>query len=217
MPPAMPHEALSHIRTWVFDLDNTLYPPEARLFDQIEVLMTEYVMQALGVDRDRADYLRGHYWQTHGTTLAGLMREHDLDPTPYLRHVHEIDLSALTPDPDLRRRIEALPGRKVVFTNGSRRHAERVVDARGLTDAFDTLFGIEDANYQPKPDRAAFETVFSAAKIEPATAAMFEDDPRNLRAPHEMGLATVLVGQSKPAIHIHHQTVDLSGFLSGLV
>ena len=217
MSPVMPRDALSHIRTWVFDLDNTLYPIEARLFDQIEVLMTTYVMQALGVDHAQADHLRGHYWKTHGTTLAGLMREHDLDPLPYLDYVHEIDLSGLSRDPVLRQNIEALPGRKIVYTNGSRRHAERVLDARGLAGAFDAIFGIEDANFLPKPDRAAFETVFKAGAVEHGIAAMFEDDPRNLIVPHEMGLGTVLVGQIAPAPHVHHQTTDLSAFLARLI
>ncbi|MGQ0567257.1 MAG: pyrimidine 5'-nucleotidase, partial [Gemmobacter sp.] len=103
--------AFSHVRAWVFDLDNTLYPPGARLFDQIEVRMTAWVMAALGVDRAEADRLRRHYWATHGTTLAGLMAEHGVDPGPYLHEVHEIDLGALSPDPVLARRIAALPGR----------------------------------------------------------------------------------------------------------
>lgn len=213
MPPAMPKDAFAHIETWVFDLDNTLYPPQARLFDQIEVLMTDYVMSALGVARAEADRLRRHYWQTHGTTLAGLMREHDLDPEPYLAHVHEIDLSGIEADPELRRAIEALPGRKLVHTNGSRRHAERVVAARGLAGVFDGLFGIEDARYVPKPERAAFETVFAAGGVRPEHAAMFEDDPRNLAAPHDMGLRTVLVGDAKAAGHVHHQTTALAEFL----
>ena len=213
----MSYDALSHIRTWIFDLDNTLYPSEARLFDQIEVLMVDYVMQALGVDRARADYLRAHYWRTHGTTLAGLMREHDLDPVPYLKYVHDIDLSGLKRDPVFRENIEALPGRKIVYTNGSQHHAERVLEARGLTDAFEAIFGIEDANYLPKPDRAAFEIVFKAAAVDRTKAAMFEDDSRNLIVPHEMGLGTVLVGRVEPAAHIHHQTTDLSEFLTRLV
>ena len=101
----MPHTSFSHVNTWVFDLDNTLYPPSARLFDQIEQRMTHWVMTALNVDEQRADYLRRHYWHTYGTTLAGLMREHDLDPGPYLHEVHEISFDALIPDPLLAARI----------------------------------------------------------------------------------------------------------------
>ena len=104
----MPEQHFSHVTTWVFDLDNTLYPPHMRLFDQIEVRMTDWVMQALQVDRARADHLRAYYWQTYGTTLAGLMREHDVDPGPYLNEVHDIDFSVLSPDPDLARAVAAL-------------------------------------------------------------------------------------------------------------
>src|SRR6056297_4103298 len=111
----MPKQFFSHVETWVFDLDNTLYPPAARLFDQIEVRMTQYVMDTLGVDRARADHLRRHYWREHGTTLAGLMREHDVDPGPYLTHVHEISLDGLEADAALGARIAELPGRKIVY------------------------------------------------------------------------------------------------------
>jgi len=211
----MVKSAFSHVTTWVFDLDNTLYPPKARLFDQIEVLMTRYVMQALDVDHATADHLRDHYWKTYGTTLAGLMREHDVDPGPYLDRVHDIDLSHLDRDPELRARIAALPGRKIIYTNGPRIHAERVTAARGLSGIFDAIYGVEHAGFNPKPERAAFDQVFALDGLSPATAAMFEDEPRNLQAPHAMGMRCVLVGPARdaPAAHIHHQTEDLAGFL----
>ncbi|MBZ8118204.1 pyrimidine 5'-nucleotidase [Roseovarius sp. LXJ103] len=207
----------SQIRTWVFDLDNTLYPPHMRLFDQIEQRMTAFVVDALGVSHAEADYLRGHYWRTHGTTLAGLMREHDLDPGPYLHAVHDIDFSVLTPDPTLRARIEALPGRRIIYTNGTAPYAQRVVEARGLGGLFDAVYGVEHAGYAPKPERAAFETVFQTDGLDPKTAAMFEDEPRNLKIPHEMGLKTVHVAPgAAPAAHIHHHTDDLAAFLAHL-
>lgn len=211
----MVKQSFSHVRCWVFDLDNTLYPPQARLFDQIEVLMTRYVMDALDVDQITADHLRDHYWQTYGTTLAGLMREHDVDPGPYLDKVHEIDLSHLEKDLTLRAHIQALPGRKVIYTNGPRVHAERVTAARGLGGVFDAIYGVEHADFKPKPERGAFEQVFALDGINPAAAAMFEDDHRNLQAPHDMGMKCVLVGpaHSAPAPHIHHQTEDLTAFL----
>ena len=122
------HQAFSHIRVWVFDLDNTLYRPEVRLFDQIQVRMTDYVIKTLGVSRKQADFLRDHYWQTYGTTLAGLMAEHRVDPLPYLADVHDIDFSALTANPNLARAIAALPGRRIVFTNGSQPYAADIND-----------------------------------------------------------------------------------------
>ena len=213
----MSRAAFAHVRHWVFDLDNTLYPPEARLFDQIEARMTAWVMDALGVDREEADRLRRHYWETYGTTLAGLMAEHRVDPDPYLVAVHEITFDALEPDPVLAAAIAGLPGRKIVYTNGSAPYAGRVLAARGLTGLFDAVYGVEHAGYRPKPERAAFEAVFAASQTEAEHAAMFEDDPRNLVAPHAMGLRTVLVGPAGTELpHVDHRTQDLAGFLLAL-
>lgn len=207
----------THVRAWVFDLDNTLYPPEARLFDQIEKRMTAWVMAELHVDRAEADRLRRHYWASYGTTLAGLMREHGVDPAPYLDDVHDISLDHLQADPDLAARIGALPGKRIVYTNGCAPYAERVLAARGLSGLFDAVYGVEHAGFRPKPERAAFEAVFDQAGIDTARAAMFEDDPRNLAEPHAMGMRTVHVAPAPaPAPHIHHHTDDLSGFLSQL-
>ncbi len=207
----------SHVTAWVFDLDNTLYPPSARLFDQIEIRMTAWVMRSLNISRTKADHLRRHYWETHGTTLAGLMREHGADPGPYLTDVHDISLDALQPDPELAARIADLPGRRIVYTNGCAPYAERVLAARGLSGLFDAVYGVEHAGYRPKPERAAFEAIFAADGLSPDRAAMFEDDPRNLAAPHAMGMRTVLVApKASPAPHIEHHTNDLAAFLSQL-
>jgi putative hydrolase of the HAD superfamily len=208
-------EHFSHVEHWVFDLDNTLYPPEARLFDQIEVKMTAWVMRTLGVTRDEADRLRMHYWQSYGTTLAGLMAEHGVEPGPYLAEVHDISFDALTPDPALRAAIARLPGRKIVYTNANAPYAERVLAARGLAGLFDAVFGVEQAGFRPKPERAAFEAVFAAGAVAPTRAAIFEDDARNLAQPHAMGLRTVHVAPAPaPAPHIHHHTDDLSAFVA---
>ncbi|MFP4273950.1 MAG: pyrimidine 5'-nucleotidase [Paracoccaceae bacterium] len=214
----MPKQLFDHVAHWVFDLDNTLYPPQARLFDQIEVRMTRFVMDALGVNRAEADRLRKDYWLRYGTTLAGLMEEHGVDPGPYLTEVHEIDLRHLDRDAGLAARIRALPGRRIVYTNGSAPYAERVLEARGLSGLFDAVYGVEHAGFQPKPRRVAFETVFAVDGVTPGRAAMFEDDPRNLAAPHAMGMRTVHVApEPHAADHIHHHTDDLTGFLARLV
>lgn len=211
----MPKPDFSHVTTWVFDLDNTLYPPHMRLFDQIEVRMTDWVMQALKVDRARADHLRAHYWQTYGTTLAGLMREHDVDPGPYLNEVHDIDFSVLSPDPGLARSIAKLPGRKIIYTNACAPYAEKVLTARGLGGFFDAIYGVEHAEFHPKPDAQAFATVFAKDGLTPTKAAMFEDDSRNLAVPHALGMKTVHVTpESAPADHIHYHTDDLAAFLA---
>lgn len=213
----MVKQHFSHVKTWVFDLDNTLYPPQYRLFDQIEVRMTAWVMRALKVGKTEADRLRQHYWEVYGTTLSGLMREHDVDPAPYLDDVHDIDFTVLPPDPALAQTIRNLPGRRIVYTNGCVPYANRVLAARGLAGLFDAVYGIESAGFRPKPERAAFESIFAQDGLDPTTAAMFEDDPRNLAAPHAMGMRTVHVSP-KPlkSLHIHHHTEDLTAFLAKL-
>lgn len=210
----MVKDAFDHVDVWVFDLDNTLYPPHARLFDQIEVRMTDYVANSLGVTRDEADRLRKHYWAEYGTTLAGLMEVHGVDPGPYLTHVHDISFHPLEPDADLAAHISALPGRRIIYTNGTEPYARRVIEARGLSGLFDAVYGVEHAGFHPKPRREAFEAVFTLDGLDTAKAAMFEDDPRNLAAPHEMGMRTVHVAPDPhEADHIHHHTDDLTAFL----
>lgn len=220
----------SHVRVWIFDLDNTLYPPEAQLFAQIERRMTAYMMRVLGVPQGDADRLRAEYWRLHGTTLAGLMAEHQVDATHYLADVHDIDFSVLDPAPDLARAIAALPGRRIIHTNGDAAYARRVLAARGLDDPalFDSVYGIEEAGFHPKPAAIAFDRVLGAAGIDPQQAAFFEDDPRNLAVPHALGMRTVLVGQGRHGPdaldrlaehgpHVQHRTDDLTGFLQGLL
>ncbi len=209
----MPHHQFRDVHTWVFDLDNTLYPASARLFDQIEVKMTSYVMSELGVGRDEADRLRSQYWRDYGTTLNGLMQVHQIDPAPYLDVVHDIDLSGLAKAPDLAEAIAALPGRKIVYTNGSRGHADNVMAARGLTGVFDARYGIEDARYRPKPDQQAFEAVFALDGVTATGAAMVEDDLRNLAAPRAMGMRTLWVTDAAHDPAADATTDDLTDFL----
>ncbi len=213
----MVKQSFSHVAHWVFDLDNTLYPPSARLFDQIEAKMIAYMVDRLGIDPGTANTLRSDYWRNHGTTLVGLMTHHNIDPDPFLVAVHDVTLDHLEPDHLLADHIRALPGRKIVYTNGSAPYAERVLAARGLSGLFEGIYGVEHAGYRPKPERGAFEQVFALAEIETARAAMFEDDPRNLSAPHAMGMRTVHVApEPHNGDYIHHHTVDLTSFLGHL-
>jgi putative hydrolase of the HAD superfamily len=213
----MPAEFFTDVHTWVFDLDNTLYPPETRLFDQIELRMVNYVMDTLGVTQPEANQLRRKYWMQYGTTLAGLMQDHGIDPVPYMQHVHDIDFTVLRPDAHLRDQIAALPGRRIIYTNGSADYAQRVTEARGLNGLFDAIYGVEHAGYRPKPEQSAFEQVFALDGLDTARAAMFEDDPRNLAAPFDMGMRTVHVAPHPYAApHIQHHTNDLATFLSHL-
>ena len=207
-----------HVTQWVFDLDNTLYPPEARLFDQIEVKMSAYVMASLGVDQTTADQLRRDYWRDYGTTLAGLMREHNVDPGPYLFDVHDIDPSHLNKDPALAAAIDTLPGRKIVYTNGTAPYARQVLAARGLDQVFEAVYGVEEANFLPKPELEAFETIFALDGIQPRQAAMFEDEARNLQVPHSLGMQTIHVAPAPvTAPYLQHHTNNLRQFLELLV
>ncbi|WP_439109499.1 pyrimidine 5'-nucleotidase [Lentibacter sp.] len=214
----MTGENFRHVNTWVFDLDNTLYPPHTALFDQIEAKMVNWLMRELKISQSEADLLRNKYWKEYGTTLAGLMEHHDTDADAYLADVHDISFHPLEADPILRAAIENLPGRKIVYTNGSRPYAERVLSARGLENIFEGIYGVEHANFEPKPRKAAFDLVFKKAHILPREAAMFEDEIRNLVVPHALGMRTVHVApEAKVAEHVHHHTENLSAFLSNLL
>jgi putative hydrolase of the HAD superfamily len=204
----------ARIDTWVFDLDNTLYPPQFRLFDQIERRMNAWIATHLDLGLQQASRLRARYWDQYGTTVAGLMRHHAIDPAAFLADVHRIDFSALPKDDVLTQHIRALRGRKIVFTNATAAYAENVLHARGMTGIFDAVYGVEQAGFCPKPLRAAYDSVFQSDGLNPATAAMFEDDARNLAVPHALGMECILIA-AKPvrARHIHHHHNDLTKFL----
>ncbi len=207
----------AHVDTWVFDLDNTLYPPSADLFGQMDARFSAYVSRLTGLDEARALKLCAEYWTDYGSTLTGLMEHHDVDPHHFLADVHDIDISHLEEDEALSTAINRLPGRKIVFTNGSHNHAKRVLAARGLTQQFDAVYGVEHADFKPKPSHDAFARVFGQDGITPTSAAMFEDEARNLAVPHALGMRTVHVhADPDDADHIHHHTDHLTDFLSQL-
>lgn len=216
--PARLVARLGHVREWIFDLDNTLYPASNALFAQIEERMAAYMMRVFGLRRSDAQRLRREYWRDHGTTLAGLMRNHRTDPDAFLDEVHRIDFSVLRPDPRLRAAMLTLPGRRIVFTNGTSDYARRVIAALGLDGCFEAVYGIREAFYTPKPLPAAYQRIFGADGLDPRRAAMFEDDPRNLEVPHALGVACVLVGpEARPDLpHVDFATDDLAGFVSRL-
>lgn len=181
------------VETWIFDLDNTLYPPHADLWPKVDQKITAYISTFLGVDGLTARAIQKYYYQTHGTTLNGLMKEHGIDPHAFLEFVHDIDRSNLSSDAQLAGAIERLPGRKFVFTNGSRRHAEDTMRQLGIDHLFEDVFDIVASDFVPKPARRPYERFLEAHAISPITAAMFEDIPRNLEVPAELGMRTVLV------------------------
>ena len=218
------------VRDWVFDLDNTLYPHHVDLFSQIDRNMTAYVQALLQLDRDEARTLQKKYYLDHGTTLQGLMMHHGVDPDDFLEKAHAIDYSHLMPQPELAAAIEALPGRKFIFTNGSVRHAEATARALGILDHFDDIFDIVAAGYVPKPAGETYDKFMSLNRVDTANAVMFEDLPRNLRVPKTLGMRTVLLvpqnledtvtewweRQGAGDDHVDYVTDDLATFLRDL-
>jgi len=219
-----------HVEAWVFDLDNTLYPADCNLFAQIDRRMGEFIMKSLGLPLEQAQALRETYYYEHGTTLAGLVRLHGTSPDAFLDYVHDIDLSAVTPSPELAAALEALPGRKFIFTNGSHKHAEDVARRLGVAGQFEDICDIHALDYiYPKPTREAYERFVRAHGVVARQAAMFDDLPHNLETAHQLGMTTVLVhgltdhpehqamaGWSELPAHIHHRTDALAPFLAAI-
>ena len=219
-----------HVDTWIFDLDNTLYPHEARIWPQVDERITAYIMAMFGLDGLSARALQKHFYHRYGTTLRALIDEYDVDPYAFLDFAHDIDHSAIELNPPLGAAIERLPGRKLILTNGSRRHAENVARKIGILDHFEDVFDIAASDFVPKPDRRAYEKFLVRHVVEPARAAMFEDIAKNLVVPHDLGMTTTLVvpktadpfreafeQEAAAAPHIDHITDDLAGFLDGPV
>ncbi len=208
----------NHITTWVFDLDNTLYPASCRLFDQMHVRMSDFIIQEFGVDEIEANRRRHLYYTKYGTTLRGLMVEHDMKPDAFLDYVHEIDYSAVVHSVELKTALAKLPGRKLIFTNGTTGHAKRVMKRLGIEDSFDGVFDIVDSDYIPKPDRKPYDKFAALYGIDTRCAAMFEDIDLNLAAPHDMGMTTVLITEDRKhdAYYVHHTTNNIAEFLKGV-
>jgi putative hydrolase of the HAD superfamily len=193
-----PHESrdlsqFANVSAWVFDLDNTLYPRSSNLFAQVDDRIRAYVRKLLNVDEAEAERIQKGFYKEHGTTLRGLMLTHDIDPDEFLEFVHDIDHSVVKPDPALGAAILRLPGKKYIFTNGSRRHAEKIAERLGFSKHFEDIFDIVAANLVPKPYRETYDRFVQRFGIEPARAAMFEDLARNLLVPKAVGMVTVLV------------------------
>ena len=237
-PKTVPHTAMQpnplretrgfeRTSVWLFDLDNTLYPAECNLFAQVDQKMAEFIAKFLGVPFAYARHLQKSYYRQFGTTLAGLMHVHRMNPTPFLDYVHDIDLAPVPESPALRAAIDRLPGRKIIFTAGSHGHAERVAGKLGILDLFEDIIDIVDSEFVPKEKPEPYNRMLKSHNVDPLTAAMFEDMPHNLTAPHALGMTTVLVHSSiidhpiqlkirswtEPPEHIHHMTENLTSFL----
>lgn len=184
---------LAHVETWIFDLDNSLYPASADLFALIDLRMGEYICRLLGCNAETARRVQKDYFRRHGTTLAGLMREHGVDLHDFLAFVHDVDLARLTADETLVAALDALPGRKYVFTNASEDYACRVLERLGLANAFDGLHDIHAMNYVPKPDPASYSALCARYDIDPARAIFADDMARNLAPAKALGMATLWI------------------------
>lgn len=216
---------LAQADAWLFDLDNTLYPAHTDLFAQIDQRMTTFIARYLGVNHIEARTLQKGYWDSHGTTLNGLMSEHSMTPEPFLEFVHDIDVSGLAYDRRLDAALSRMPGRKMIFTNGTVRHAENVLDHLKLTHHFECIFDIAATGYVPKPHADAYHHVVAASGICAATTVMVDDSVKNLLPAFELGMLTILAAGkpewSGPAphpdtVHIHHVTHDIGAFLDDL-
>lgn len=188
MPPS-----LYPIRNWIFDLDNTLYPASSNLFAQVDWRMTDFIATLLDVDRVEARRVQKGYFHRHGTTLAGLMAEHDVEPHAFLDHVHDIDMDVLEPDAALIAAIARLPGRKLVFTNGDTPYAKRVLERLGLHESFEGIHDIHAMALVPKPDPSAYGGLCAAYDLDPSESLFVEDMARNLAPAKAIGMTTVWV------------------------
>ncbi|RDI59383.1 putative hydrolase of the HAD superfamily [Microvirga subterranea] len=217
----------SHVETWIFDLDNTLYPHTSRVWPQIDERITLYIAELFGLDGLSARSLQKYFYHKYGTTLRALIDEYDIDPYDFLDFAHDIDHADIALNEDLGKAIERLPGRKLILTNGSRKHAENVARKIGILDHFEDVFDIAASNFVPKPDRRAYEIFLEKHAVEPARAAMFEDIAKNLVVPHELGMTTTLIvpptidpfreefeQEAVKTPHIDYITKDLADFLN---
>lgn len=209
---------LAHVDTWLFDLDNTLYPADSGFLDAVEVRMTQFVMKVTGLPRDPAYALQKQYLEEHGLTLRGLMLHHGVDPDEFHALFHDLSLEVLARDEALLAGLGRLPGRRLIFTNADARHAERVIEHLGLSELFDDVFHIASFDFTPKPDPAAFARMIERHGLNARATAFFEDSERNLRPAAALGMTTVLVGphaQASAADFVHHRTAELAPFLLG--
>ena len=218
----LPQKGLIDAEAWLFDLDNTLYPAASNLFDQIDQRMGAYISKLLGISRRDARDLQKRYYRDHGTTLNGLMLNHDVDPDAYLEYVHDIDLTVIGAAPALATALSQLPGRKIVFTNGSVAHAERVMTRLDVSNYFEGIHDIKASEYKPKPDYAAYHSVISRFGLVPSSLIMVDDIPINLEPASVLGATTVWVQNDGSVRHlkgnfIDHVTNNLVEWLTGLV
>ncbi len=212
----------AHIDTWIFDLDLTLYGPEANIMAQVRDRIALFVEKHFNIGSDEAHKIRHTYWKKYGTTLGGLMAENKVEPNGYLDFVHDVDMDLLRPDADLRRQITSLPGRKIIFTNADAPYAERVLAARGLDNLFEDIFDIHRMQHLPKPAAASYDSLCTQLDINPARALFVEDSAHNLVPAKVLGMTTIWVNHGTEAVssdteqYIDQEIADLNDWLSSI-
>jgi len=218
------HADLARIDAWIFDLDNSLYPASSNLFELIDRRMGEYIQRLLNVDAVEARRVQKSHFHAHGTTLAGLMASHGVEPGDFLDFVHDIDLARLAADPALVAALDRLPGRKFVFTNASEAYARRVLDRLGLANAFDGMHDIHAMAYVPKPDPSGYAAICARHGIDPARALFADDMARNLAPAKAIGMTTLWIDNGSEqgsdlaeADFIDYRSTDIAGWLDGVL
>ena len=186
------------IKYWIFDLDNTLYSGDTKVFDQVDKKMSKYISGKLNVSIEEAKKIQKNYFYEYNTTLNGMIKNHKIDPDEFLEFVHDIDIDFLQKDPDLAKEIEKLEGKKIIFTNGSRKHAINITKRIGIDQYFDDIFDIVNANFIPKPAMEPYKKLVEKHKIDPKLCVLVEDIARNLKPAYEMGMKTVWIENNEP-------------------
>ena len=228
--PAAAPRGFDHVATWVFDLDNTLYPHHLNLWQQVDERIRAYIADFLGLTHDEAFRKQKDFYRRYGTTMRGMMIEHGMSSDDFLEYVHQIDHSPVEPNPALGAALEKLPGRKLILTNGTRAHADAIMQRLAVQHHFEDVFDIVAGELEPKPLPQTYDRFLARHGVDPRSAAMFEDLARNLEVPHRLGMTTVLVVpeqtrevfregwelEGRDAAHVDHVTDDLAGFLEAI-
>lgn len=214
---------LAPIRNWLFDLDNTLYPHQARLFEQVDRRITGYIARMFAIDTPAAYAMQKNWFHTRGTTLAGLMAEHGVDPHEYLADVHDIEMDMLEENAPLAGAIAKLPGRKLVFTNADEAYARRILARLGLGDAFEAIHDVHALNYRPKPEPWAYRHICDTYELDPAESLFADDMARNLKPAKDIGMTTLWVdngseqAEDSDRDHIDFATRDITHWLNEIL
>ncbi len=200
---------MENIKNWVFDLDNTLYPSRVDLFTQVDFKMGTFIEKMFNISYEEAKIKQKHFFKTYGTTLRGLMTEHDIEPYEYLNFVHDIDFNVLKPDDQLNAAINNIPGKKFIYTNASTEYAKKVLTKIGLSGVFKDFFDIHDADFLPKPDRRSYGKMINKFSIDPLSSIMIEDIAGNLNPAAELGMKTVWVHTGTLWSHNGHDEANV--------